>query len=141
MRYAAERAMLKRRGIANADTLSASYVARLSGLPAPSSEPERKPEPKGKQVGKYSDRELRLINRLNRTQLSVYMAIRRAAEAGDWAPTWLELQQEPLVSGWAALKRSFRRLEELGALTCIPGHGTQKSIYTLPIAGLETRRE
>lgn len=141
MRYAAERAMLKRRGIANADTLSASYVARLSGLPAPSSEPERRPKSKDKQVDKYSDKELRLINRLKRTELAVYMAIRRAAEAGAWGPTWLELQQEPLVSSWAALKRSFRRLEELGALKCIPGHGTQKSIYTLPIAGLETRRE
>ena len=141
MRYAAERAMLKRRGIANADTLSESYVARLSGLPAPSSEPERKPKSTDTQVGKYSDKELRLINRLKRTELAVYMAIRRAAEAGDWGPTWLELHQEPLVSSWPALKRAFSRLEELGALKYIPGNGTKKSIYTLPIAGLETRRE
>jgi len=141
MRYAAERAMLKRRGIANADTLSASYVARLSGLPAPSSEPERRPKSKDKQVGKYSDKELRLINRLKRSELAVYMAIRRAAESGDWGPTWSELREEPLVSSWATLKRSFSRLEELGALKYIPGNGTKKSIYTLPIAGLETRRE
>jgi len=141
MRYAAERAMLKRRGIANADTLSASYVARLSGLPAPSSEPERRPKPKDKQVGKYSDKELRLINRLKRSELAVYMAIRRAAEAGDWGPTWPELREEPLVSSWATLKRSFSRLEELGAVERIPGNGTRKSIYTLPIAGLTTRRE
>lgn len=141
MRYAAERAMLKRRGVANADTLSESYVARLSGLPAPSSEPERRPKSTDRQIGKYSDKELRLINRLKSSELAVYMAIRRAAEAGAWGPTWLELQQEPLVSSWAVLKRSFRRLEELGALERIPGNGTQKSIYTLPIAGLETRRE
>src|SRR5690606_9220200 len=111
-----------------------------SGLPAPSSEPERKPKSTDTQVGKYSDKELRLINRLKRSELAVYMAIRRAAEAGDWGPTWLELHQEPLVSSWPALKRAFRRLEELGALKYIPGNGTKKSIYTLPIAGLETRR-
>src|SRR5690606_11154148 len=103
--------------------------------------PERSPKPKDQQVGKYSDKELRLINRLKRSELAVYMAIRRAAEAGDSGPTSSELREDALLSSWTKLKRSFSRLQELGAVERSPGNGTRKSIYTLPIAGLTTRRE
>lgn len=134
MRYMDLRKALLARNIGNAYDLSDDAVYRLSyGRPAPIE--TRQPEPVIKD--RYTNRERALVREMRPTDLIAYHAIRDAAEAGDFSPSFRDLE-DLLDCGGGGQKiiKILDRLERLGAIQQIAKR--PRMAFRLPAAGLQT---
>lgn len=151
MRYAEQRAILKRRGVANADLLSPAYIARLFGMPSPSApEPSSIPAPRqpvayGRLEPKaslpFTVAERKALDRMSTKQRAMYLAIREAAEERKEAPTDAALMAVGSLAGKQENSRAaLKRLKEMGAIVQTQGGRGHRIAFRLPLAGLETQR-
>ena len=88
----------------------------------------------------YNPREQEAIARMKPRVKAIYLAIREAAERGDLAPRYTDLE-EVIQSHSDSVARALKQLEKLGAVVRIRASAAKLgAIYRLPLAGLETRR-
>lgn len=132
---AAARESLRRNNVANWNTLSDAAVARMFGgrLPIAS-----KPAPKneGPKLERIEEQALR---NMPFAQKAIYLALREAAMAGDYAPTREGLGEAACI-GATQTAKYIKRLETRGAIVRIPTRQQNRpAAYRLPWIGRETR--
>lgn len=135
MRYMDLRRALAARGDANAYVRSDDAVYRMIyGRPMPATDPL--PEPVEDPAEDYSAEERALLKRMTAIEREAYLEIRDAAEVGDLAPSYRELQ-EALNGGtpWH-VQKTLTSLERMGAIRCIAKR--PRMAFWLPAAGIQT---
>lgn len=126
-------------GDAHAYVRSDDATYRMAyGRPMPASRLAERAKP---DAATYAPAEQAALDLMSGRQRTLYLSLRAAAEQGNLAPTYASLEQICVGSGsWEPLNCALDGLEEMGAIRRIRGCRGNRTMYQLPLAGLETRR-
>src|SRR5690625_1883184 len=135
MNYRQERESLRNSNLANWNTLSNAAVASIYGRCA-WRYGEQRPAKRSSPTDGYSPAERALYMRMRSSERVIYGAIRMAAEAGECAPSYRDLETTHDIGSATSVNKAIRALESMGALRRLASR--PRLAFELPLAGLET---